>query len=136
MYDETDAERYDDDNASVSTPEALDPMLDVLAGLAGNGRVLEFASGTGRVTVPLARRGVEVAGIELSSHMARKLHEKTSAERVPVIVGDMATAVAPGVGDYSLVFWSSTQSPTCAHRQNRSSASATPPGTFVRAGGS
>lgn len=104
MYDEADAERYDADNASVSTPEALDPMLDVLVGLAGSGRVLEFASGTGRVTVPLARRGVDVAGIELSLHMTRKLHEKISAERVPVIVGDMATATAPDVGDYSLVF--------------------------------
>lgn len=104
MYDETDAEQYDDDNASVSTPEALDPMLNVLVDLAGTGRVLEFASGTGRVTVPLSRGGVDVAGIELSPHMTTKLHEKISAERVPVVVGDMATATAPDAGDYSLVF--------------------------------
>ena len=71
MYDEAEAERYDADNATVSTPEALDPMLDVLVGLAGSGRVLEFASGTGRVTVPLARRGVDVAGIDLSPSQNR-----------------------------------------------------------------
>lgn len=104
MYDETDAARYDDDNASVSTPEALDPMLDTLVGLAGSGRVLELASGTGRVIVPLARRGVDVAGIELSPHMTRRLHEKISAERIPVVIGDMATATAPAAGEYSLVF--------------------------------
>lgn len=104
MYDEAEADRYDDDNARVSTPEVLGPMVDVLAGLAGSGKVLEFASGTGRVTVPLARRGVDVAGIELSPHMTRKLHAKVPSERIPVIGGDMATAVAPDVGDYSLVF--------------------------------
>ena len=40
-YDETDAERYDADNANVSTLEALDPMLEVLVALAGSGKVLE-----------------------------------------------------------------------------------------------
>lgn len=102
MYEANDAERYDDDNAGVSTPEALDPMLDVLVDLAGSGKALEFASGTGRVTVPLARRGVKIDGIELSPHMTRKLCEKT--DLVQVVVGDMATAAAPHVGDYSLVF--------------------------------
>ncbi len=103
MYDETDAERYDDDNADVSTPEVLDPMLDVLVELAEGGPTLELASGTGRVTVALADRGVEVAGIELSPHMTARLRRKAPASRVPVVLGDMATATAPGVGEYSLV---------------------------------
>lgn len=102
MYDATDAERYDADNASTSTPEALAPMLDVLTDLADGGPVLEFASGTGRVTVPLADRNVDVAGIELSPHMTYKLHEKN--KRIPVVVGDMATSTAPDTGSYSLVF--------------------------------
>lgn len=104
LYDETDAERYDNDNATLSTADALNPVLDVLVDLAGTGKVLELASGTGRVTVPLARRGVEVAGIELSAPMTAKLHEKMPVERLPVVIGDMATATAPDVGDYSLVF--------------------------------
>ena len=103
-YDETDAERYDDDNATMSTPAALDPMLDVLVDLADTGKVLELASGTGRVSVPLVGRGVEVAGIELSAPMTARLRTKMPAERLPVVTGDMATATAPDVGDYSLVF--------------------------------
>lgn len=104
LYDETDAQRYDEDNVSVSTPEVLNPMLDVLAELAHAGKVLEFASGTGRITVPLVNRGLDVAGIELSPHMTAKLREKMPPGRLPVVVGDMATATAPDVGNYSLVF--------------------------------
>lgn len=104
MYDEADAARYDEDNADVSTPEALDPMLDVLTDLAGDGPALELASGTGRVAVPLAARGITVTGIELSPHMTAKLHEKVPADSLPVVHGDMATTTAPGVGEFSLVF--------------------------------
>ena len=48
-------------------PEVLGPTVDRLAELAGDGRALEFAIGTGRVAVPLAERGVPVTGIELST---------------------------------------------------------------------
>lgn len=104
IYGVTDAARYDEDNADVSTGEVLDPMLDVLVELAGDGPAIEFASGTGRVTVPLAARGIDVAGIELSPYMTAKLHEKVLPETLPVVHGDMARATAPGVGEYSLVF--------------------------------
>ena len=50
-------------------PEVLDPAVDCLASLAGGGRVLEFAIGSGRVALPLARRGLDVTGIELSADM-------------------------------------------------------------------
>jgi ubiquinone/menaquinone biosynthesis C-methylase UbiE len=33
------------------------PAVEFLAGLAGDGRVLELAAGTGRVALPLAARG-------------------------------------------------------------------------------
>lgn len=104
IYDETDAARYDDENADVSTPEVLDPMLDVLTQLAGDGPALELASGTGRVAVPLAARGIEVTGIELSPHMTAKLYEKVPADSLLVVQGDMATTTAPGAGQFSLVF--------------------------------
>jgi hypothetical protein len=44
----------------------LDPVVGVLADLAhaGNRRALELAVGTGRVALPLSRRGVAVAGID------------------------------------------------------------------------
>ena len=76
--------------------------MDRLAGLAGTGPALEFAIGTGRVAVPLAERGVTVTGIELSAAMIKQLRSKADESTIPVIIGDMATARAPG--QYSLVY--------------------------------
>ncbi len=91
----------------VKWPEVHDPavvaqMVDLLAGLARGGRVLEFAVGTGRVARPLAERGLEVHGIELSPDMVAVLREQPGAERVGVTLGDMATVRVPG--SFSLVF--------------------------------
>jgi SAM-dependent methyltransferase len=96
------AERYDEDCAEISTPEALAPMLDVLEGLAGGGDALELAIGTGRVGLPLAARGVSVTGIELSEDMVAELRRKPGGDSLPVVVGDMATTTVPGT--YSLVY--------------------------------
>jgi SAM-dependent methyltransferase len=96
------ARRYDETYAELATPEALGPTLDLLVELAEGGRVLEFAIGTGRVAVPLAQRGVEVAGIELSAPMVDELRRKVDEATLPVVVGDMATARAPGT--FSLVY--------------------------------
>jgi 16S rRNA A1518/A1519 N6-dimethyltransferase RsmA/KsgA/DIM1 with predicted DNA glycosylase/AP lyase activity len=52
--------------------------------------------------VPLAQRGVPVTGIELSRPMIDELRSKVDEATVPVIVGDMATARAPG--EYTLVY--------------------------------
>ncbi|MFF7816017.1 class I SAM-dependent DNA methyltransferase [Streptomyces sp. NPDC007945] len=90
------AERYDTEEAEASSPAALGPALDFLAGLAGDGRALEFAIGTGRVGIPLRERGVPVVGIELSEHMAAVLRRKVDEETLPVTIGDMATTVVPG----------------------------------------
>jgi len=83
-------------------PEVLGPTLDRLAELAGKGRALEFAIGTGRIAVPLAQRGVPVTGIELSGPMIEQLRTKANETAIPVIAGDMATTRAPGT--YSLVY--------------------------------
>lgn len=82
------------------SPEVLGPAVDFLAGLAGEGAVLEFAIGTGRVAIPLVGKGVRVSGIELSQPMVDQLHAK--ARDVPVTVGDMATATVDG--RFSLVY--------------------------------
>jgi 2-polyprenyl-3-methyl-5-hydroxy-6-metoxy-1,4-benzoquinol methylase len=42
--------------------------VDRLAELAGDGPVLELGIGTGRVALPLARRGVAVHGVDASGH--------------------------------------------------------------------
>ena len=96
------AEAYDAIYASKAIPEVLNPTLDVLAELAGSGRALEFGIGTGLVALPLAARGVEVCGIELSPHMAEQLRSKPGADEVPVTVGDMTTVRV--AGHFKLVY--------------------------------
>lgn len=81
------AQTYDDD-LETAAPEAVDPVVDFLEPLAGGG-ALELAIGTGRVAVPLAARGVRVAGIELSPDMLAQLRRKD--EGLPVVLGDMSS---------------------------------------------
>ncbi|HET7070294.1 MAG TPA: class I SAM-dependent methyltransferase [Nocardioides sp.] len=104
-WDETTAARYDEESAFMFEPDVLDPAVDFLADLAGDGRALELAIGTGRVAIPLTDRGVAVTGIELSQPMADQLHRKRPD--IPVVVGDMATTAVPG--EFSLVYlvWNS-----------------------------
>jgi SAM-dependent methyltransferase len=93
---------YDATSAEMFAPAVLEPTVDVLAALAGEGAALEFAVGTGRVALPLSERGIPVAGIELSPDMAAVLRAKPGAPAVPVTIGDMASARVPGA--YSLVY--------------------------------
>ena len=90
------AAAYDASCAEMFDPDVLGPTVDFLARLAGGGRALEFASGTGRVALPLADRGVDVAGIELSEAMVAAMRAKPGMQRVAVTVGDMATTRVPG----------------------------------------
>jgi hypothetical protein len=96
LWTEDDAEHYDDPASEMFSPSRVDPMVDCLARLAGDGPALEFASGTGRVAIPLMRRGVAVTGIELSQPMTDRLRRKVTEAELPVLTGDMATTVAPG----------------------------------------
>ena len=96
------ARRYDTPGTGMFAAEVLVPTVDCLTRLAGNGAALEFAIGTGRVAVPLSERGVPVTGIELSGPMIDRLRTKVDEETIPVVVGDMASAVAPG--DFTLVY--------------------------------
>ncbi|WP_090759478.1 class I SAM-dependent methyltransferase [Nonomuraea maritima] len=102
IWDTETAERYDTPGTGMFAPEVLGPTVDRLAELADGGRALEFAIGTGRVAVPLAERGVPVTGIELSRPMIAQLRTKADEARIPVVVGDMAEATAPGT--YTLVY--------------------------------
>jgi SAM-dependent methyltransferase len=102
LWDVEAARRYDTPGTGMFAPEVVGPTVDRLAELAGDGPALEFAIGTGRVAVPLAQRGVPVVGIELSRPMIDQLRTKADETTIPVVVGDMATATAPG--SYSLVY--------------------------------
>jgi SAM-dependent methyltransferase len=102
IWDEDAAQRYDTPGTGMFAPEILAPTVACLAELAGGGRVLEFAIGTGRVAVPLARSGVSVTGIELSQAMAARLRSKVDDDTIPVVMGDMATTRVPG--EFTLVY--------------------------------
>lgn len=107
IWDEETAAVYDEEAAEMFAPEVVEPVVDFLARLAGSGAALEFAVGTGRIGIPLMRRGVPVSGIELSASMTSRLRSKVSEEDLPVVVGDMATTQVPG--EFNLVFlvWNS-----------------------------
>lgn len=102
IWDHEAAQRYDTPGTGMFSREVLGPAVERLAELSGDGRVLEFAIGTGRVAVPLAQRGVAVTGIELSQPMIAQLRTKADEAAIPVIAGDMVTTRAPG--EYALVY--------------------------------
>jgi SAM-dependent methyltransferase len=90
------AARYDEYYADMFEPRVVDAVVEVLAGLAGGGRALELGIGTGRIALPLARRGVAVHGIDLSRAMVARLRVKPGGEAIGVTIGDFATARADG----------------------------------------
>jgi len=96
-FDEPVASHYDETSAEMFDPGVLDPAVDFLADLAGDGRALEFGIGTGRVALPLSRRGVPVDGIDLSEAMVARLRVKPGADAIGVTIGDFATTRVDGV---------------------------------------
>jgi SAM-dependent methyltransferase len=85
------ASRYDDPGDEMFQPAAIEPVVEFLAELAGNGAALELGIGTGRIALPLAQRGISVHGIDLSEAMVARLHSKPGAEQIEVVIGDFAT---------------------------------------------
>ncbi|ARZ71881.1 class I SAM-dependent methyltransferase [Streptomyces sp. HU2014] len=87
-YGRTFGEVYDD----WYPPEFADGAAAVaaLARLAGGGEALELGVGTGRVAIPLARRGVRVHGVDSSPEMLRRLRGKPGGHLVRTVLADMA----------------------------------------------
>jgi SAM-dependent methyltransferase len=90
------AARYDESVADMFEPDAVDPVVDFLAELAGDGAALELGVGTGRIALPLAERGVRVHGIDLSTAMVERLRAKPGAEAIGVTIGDFASTRVEG----------------------------------------
>ncbi|MFM7211382.1 MAG: SAM-dependent methyltransferase, partial [Actinomycetota bacterium] len=57
VWNEETAARYDEDAVAMFSPAVVDPAVRLLKSLAGDGRALEFAIGTGRLGIPLMRSG-------------------------------------------------------------------------------
>ena len=96
------AATYDDSSDGMFDPAFADTVAEVLAALAGGGRALELGIGTGRIALPLARRGVQVHGIDLSRAMVARLRAKPGGDAIGVTIGDFATTTVDGT--FSLAY--------------------------------
>jgi SAM-dependent methyltransferase len=117
FFDERVAARYDESEADVFDPAVVDPAVDFLADLAGDGLALELAIGTGRIALPLAARGVEVHGIELSKAMAARLGEKPGGDQIPVTIGDFTSVRAEGSFALAYLVYNTIQNVTTQMEQ-------------------
>jgi SAM-dependent methyltransferase len=95
-FDEPIATRYDAYWSNLFEPAVVDPAVSFLADLAGTRAALELGIGTGRLALPLSRRGVRVHGIDLSPAMVAQLQTKPGAADVGVTIGDFATTKVDG----------------------------------------
>jgi SAM-dependent methyltransferase len=122
------AARYDRSTAGMP----VEPVVDFLEPLASGG-ALELAIGTGRIAVPLAARGVRVAGVDLSPDMVAQLRQKT--DEIPVQIGDMATTTVDGTFSLVYIVFNSINNATTQERQVATFANAAahlePGGCFV-----
>ena len=90
------AQRYEVLWPHLFDPEVVEPAVSFLADLAGDGRALELGIGTGRLALPLSRRGIRVNGIELSSAMVEQLRSQPGSADIDVTIGDFSTTKATG----------------------------------------
>jgi len=87
------ADVYDRWYPEVTDTAACVALIAELARSAADGRqVLELGIGTGRLALPLSARGLDVTGIDASTEMLDALAAKPGADRLTVLVGDMADA--------------------------------------------
>ncbi len=129
------AAHYDDPDSAMFQPAAIDPTVDLLAELAGDGAALEFGIGTGRIAVPLRARGVPVSGIDLSPEMVARLHAKPGGEQIAVTMGDFATARAEGTFTVAYLVYNTINNLTSQDAQvacfQNAASHLEPNGTFV-----
>ncbi|MVA56821.1 class I SAM-dependent DNA methyltransferase [Agrobacterium vitis] len=95
------AEFYD--SWQESWPESvMTPCVNVLADIADGRPALELGVGTGRIALPLSQRGLDVSGIDLSEAMLERLKRKPGAEKLSLVLGDMADV--PIEGEFGLIY--------------------------------
>jgi SAM-dependent methyltransferase len=95
-FDERIAKSYEAKWPELFEPAVVDPAARFLADLVGTGAALELGIGTGRIAIPLSRRGVRVHGIDLSPDMVAELRTKPGTDDIGVTIGDFATTRVDG----------------------------------------
>jgi SAM-dependent methyltransferase len=111
------AERYDEDEAGMFDPAVVEPVVDFLVELAGDGAALELGIGTGRIAIPLAERGIRVHGIDLSEAMLARLRVKPGAEQIGVTIGDFATTTVDGLFSVAYLVFNTIENLTTQDEQ-------------------
>ena len=116
-------------------PDDADAAVSCLAWLAGEGPALELGIGTGRLALPLARRGLDVSGIDASAAMVAKLRAKPGGDEISVAMGNFADVDVHGRFMLVFVAYSTFFGLFDAHMQRRCFAGVaehlTPDGRFV-----
>ncbi len=87
--------RYGDDWASVYDErfaylQDTEPAVETLTRLARNGTALELGVGTGRIAIPLTKKGIAVTGLDASQAMLDQLARKPGGTEVPSILADFS----------------------------------------------
>ncbi len=95
-FGELNADDYDD----LHDPGTTDETVALISSIVGTGRALELAIGTGRVALPLAKRGCDISGIDGSPDMIAKLRAKPGGDKIPVEIGDFADVDISGTFDH------------------------------------
>ena len=85
-----------DDYDALHDPGTTEESVALIAELAGKGRILELAIGTGRMALPLKQRGHDISGIEGSPAMVAKLREKPGGADIPVVIGYQRVRITTG----------------------------------------
>jgi SAM-dependent methyltransferase len=116
-WGERDARWYDELAAAMFDPAVVDPIVDVLAELAGPGGALELGIGTGRIALPLAERGVRVHGIDVSAAMVARLRAKPGGQDIGVTIGDFATTRVEGSFAVAYMVWNAITNLTTQDEQ-------------------
>ena len=88
-YDDLAAD-YDEDIYPLNERAFVEPTVEAIAQLTPGRTILELAVGTGRIAIPLAKRGFQVTGIDISPAMLQQLKQKAGEHLVETIAGDMS----------------------------------------------
>ena len=72
-------------------PENIDPVVDFLVELAGDGQALELGIGTGRIALPLADAASPYTGSISPRRWSLGCEQSRAANRIDVTIGDFAT---------------------------------------------
>jgi len=75
------------------------------------GKILEIGAGTGRITIPLLKKGIDVTALDIAPKMLAILKAKAAKEKLPVkvICADMRTFKAGGKFDAVIITYRTFQ---------------------------